>query len=487
MRFAPVTRRKAILLEANEVPFRVLDDYAAAHRGSSLARLLEGSRQYVTRTRDTVLSPWVTWPTVHRGVTDTCHQLHHFGQDLTRANREYPPIWEILAGRGIATGVFGSLHSHPLPSDLKHFSYYMPDTFAPDPDSFPKDLSCFQDFNLSMARESPRNVSRKVPLAKSLSVLTRHARLGLRWETLADVFRQVVDERLHPWKRVRRRTYQSVLGFDVFMHLLKTRQPGFTTFFTNHVASAMHRYWAARYPGHFETLGYDEAWIRLYRREIDFAMGKLDAALRELMAFVHARDEYVLVAASSMGQAAADSEPLKSQLYLVDAPSFMARLGVPASDWSLRPAMAPTVSVYVNPPALEAFRRSLSRLSVNGRALAYEERERGFFSLVFGHRNLPDRDIRVSLAGAPVEPRELGLSNVRVEDESNSTGYHVPEGSLLIYDPRRPVSERSRACVDTTRIAPTILEILGVARPRYWSEPVPSGPELAASPCATPS
>lgn len=64
---------------------------------------------------------------------------------------------------------------------------------------------------------------------------------GLGW--------QVVSERVRQARNVRRRTYQSVLAFDIFMKQLESTRPGFATFFTNHVASSMHRYWAAAFPG----------------------------------------------------------------------------------------------------------------------------------------------------------------------------------------------------------------------------------------------
>ena len=42
-----------------------------------------------------------------------------------------------------------------------------------------------------------------------------------------------------------RRTYQAGLAFDIFINFLQSTKPAFATFFTNHVASSMHRFWAA--------------------------------------------------------------------------------------------------------------------------------------------------------------------------------------------------------------------------------------------------
>jgi hypothetical protein len=71
-----------------------------------------------------------------------------------------------------------------------------------------------------------------------------------------------------------------------------------------------------------------------------------------------------------------------------------------------------------------------------------------------------------SIAGREVEIGRLGLERVTVEDQAASSGYHVPEGSLLVHDPMRPSPSGPRADrpeVPTTAIAPAVLDALGVA------------------------
>jgi len=106
----------------------------------------------------------------------------------------------------------------------------------------------FQEFNLSLARDSVRNVSTKIPWRLASRLLIHHCRLGIREKTLVDVVRQLYDEKIKPWQRTRRRTYQAVLGFDIFREALRTMEPDFATFFTNHAAATLHRYWAAASP-----------------------------------------------------------------------------------------------------------------------------------------------------------------------------------------------------------------------------------------------
>jgi len=465
-----MSERGVFLFELNEVPFRVLDDYAKANPASCVARLLSSSHQFETYSQDSALSPWVTWPTVHRGVTDKTHKLQNFGEDLTEADGSYPPLWSMLARAGVRTGQFASLHSYPLPGNLEPYDYYMPDTFAPESSAHPADLSIFQEFNLSMARASVRNVSTSIPVGNAFRLLRKSRSLGLRAGTLKEVAGQVLGEKFQPWKRVRRRIYQSVLAFDVFLRQFESKKPRFTTFFTNHVASSMHRYWAARYPEDYTQLKFEQDWIHRYRGEIDFAMNKFESCLRKLLKVLDSN--YLVFVASSMGQAAASGEPIKSQLYLTQPARFMSALGLTSSEWSERPAMAPRISVVVQETAADRFRGGLETLTVDGTPLKYQERERGFFSLFFGQRNLKEEVQSALLAGRPIPFDQLGLEKTAIEDESGSSAYHVREGSLLVLDPRKPPSGPQRSRIDTTEIAPTILKILGVAPPPYMAAPV---------------
>ena len=464
--------RSVVLFELNEVPFRVIDDFCRRHPRSTLARRVGEFAQYDTLSEDGVLSPWVTWPTLHRGVTDAQHHIHHFGQDLALADDRFPPIWRILAAKGLPVGVFASLHSYPLPSDVESYAYYMPDPFAAEAKCFPPELTVFQSFNLAMSRGSMRNVSDAVPAKWALKLAASLPKLGLRGRTVADVTRQIVDERLRSWPRIRRRTYQSVLAFDVFRRQLARKRPRFTTFFTNHVASSMHRYWGAAYPGDFDTHGFAADWIDRYQGEIDFTMSRFDPMLRWLLSFVDANPEYLLVVASSMGQAAAHGEPQKSQVYVTDLARFLELAGVPRGQWSERPAMAPDVSFFVEPAAQPAFRAFLDGARIEGAPIEHAEEEKGFYSLHLGHANVPKEREVLELSGRRIPFIEAGLGNVVIEDEAGSSGYHVPKGSLLVYDPQKRKGDVERRTIKTTVIAPSLLTALGIAPPSYMAQPI---------------
>ncbi len=471
--------RKVILLELNEVPWRIVDDHVDAHRQSALAGLLPVSHSFCAVAADRGhLSPWTTWPSLHRGVNDEHHMIGDLGQDHSAADEKYPPIWQVLHASGVSVGVFGSLHTYPVPPDMDSYSFYVPDAFASDPAAFPPELSTFQSLNLKMARESARNVDTGVPVKDALTVLKKTPALGIRPQTYAALSRQLIAERRRPWRSTRRRTFQAVLAFDLFMKQLGQRQPAFASFFTNHVASAMHRYWAATYPEDYDTVELGADWIEKYREEIPWAMAQADKMIQRLVEFVDSHPDYTLWIAASMGQGPTVAQPLETALYLTEVPTFMSAMGLPADHgWETRPAMLPQTNVEIAAPYRDTFEQNLKKLRIRGAPLAYRSADNGFYSLQLGHLNLHNRPKAVRFKGKVCAPQSLGLEPVEIEDRSNTTAYHVPEGLLTIYDPAdRSHKPRDRSEVSALSITPAILENFGVPRREYMQ----SGAELAS-------
>ncbi|WP_436795203.1 hypothetical protein [Actinospongicola halichondriae] len=460
-----------VVFELNEVPWRIIDWWVAANPTSATARLLEDSSQWTSVCPDEGhLSPWVTWPTLHRGVPNTVHGIGHFGQDTSAADEIAPTWWVRAVQAGRRVGVFGLLHTNELPPDVDRYAFFVPDTFAPSADTHPASLESFQAFNLSMARASARNVSTSIDVAAARRFLLRAPRLGLRPATVVRLVRQLIDERRRPTTRVRRRSYQSVLAFDLFVGQLRSSRPDAAAFFTNHVASAMHRYWAATFPGDYdpETFGFDAAWIDTWSGEIAEAMAHADRMLDRLRRHCDATGA-ALVVASSMGQQAAQGTPVGRQLYLRDVDAFVTDADIDPATVERRPAMDPHVNVQIaDPAALDLLRRRLDDLRIGGRELVWSEEEHGFVSMEFGQAD--DAIGAVTVGGQARTPAELGLEVIEIEDEVASTGYHVPGGILFTYDPgsrdggTSDAVDRSRSVVSTTEIASMILERLGVAR-----------------------
>jgi hypothetical protein len=464
-------QRRVILLEANEIPFKVFDYFCSKRPDSAIARVMDRSRQYRTFAEDKLrfLAPWITWPSLHRGVNDELHGILDFGQRDGEGARKYPPVWSLLGANGIRTGVFSSMQSSPLPDDSDQYAFYFPDMFAETSHTQPAELASFQEFNVSMTRESARNVSRRISLNTAARVILDSRKLGLKLTTFLDVARQLADEIVNPAHKTRRRAYQPMLMFDVFCKQLASSRPQFCTFFTNHVAAAMHRYWAAVFPEDYESFNLDKSWVEKYRGEIDFAMGKLDRIVRRLAAFVDQHSDYMLVIATSMGQAAIPASHVKEALNILHLEKFLAAVGLGPGDYEVRPAMAPDFSLNVAPHRADEFESTLAGLSIEGTPMAFA-RDNNFFHLTCyderpGLKQAKFRDKLVDIS-------ELGIGYFVQEDEVACTAQHVSEGSLIIYSPHsdsRPTSGRSE--ISALDFAPSLLQHFNIAVPTYMRRP----------------
>lgn len=471
-----VSGRRFVLFELNEVPFRVVQHFTKRHPRSAFAKILERGRRWDTVTPDQGhLSPWVTWPTLHRGVSSSEHHLLALGQDTSDADNHFPPVWTLLARARRRVGLFGSLHSYPMPKDVSSFDFYVPDTFAAGPETKPPALSTFQRFNLEMVDRSGRNVSSELPVREALGFLVRALPSGIRPSTLAKIARQVATERIWKYRTARRRTVQSLLAFDLFLAQLQDKTPDGAFFFTNHVASSMHRYWPATFVDDYRVTHWDESWVHRFSGEVDYTMAEADQMLSVLMAFADHHPDYLIFVSGSMGQAPVDApeRQVRTEVLLQDLGKFLKQLGV-KTGWERRRTMEPTYTVAFDEPrgAVE-FLDSVATLKIAGLGIKYQRLDDRGVEFVMGQPNIPDEDLTVTIGNCTLTPAEAGIANVRIDDEVGAAAYHVPEGMLLVYDPRRDGrGSVGGGPIPTTRIAPTLLALQGVDPPSYMGQPI---------------
>lgn len=462
--------KKIIQFELNEVPMRVIKDFCLHNPYSSFAKIYNNSKKIETFANDQGhLSPWVTWPTIHRGINNEKHTIGFFGQNLEEIDNEFPPLWNILRASNIDVGMFGSLHSYPLPKELNNFKFYVPDTFANGPECFPKNISYFQDFNLKMVDVSNRNVQSKLPIKEALKFSMNFYKLGISNKTIFDITSQIFKEKAIKERVVRRRSLQAQISFDIFYKNLLTFKPTYSTFFTNHVASAQHRYWLAKYPNDYKNILYDDSWIEKYNHEIDYAMQTADKFLKKIISFINNNNDYQLLLLSSMGQEATDNtNPVRSQLYIDDFDRFMSFLNFQSNDYSKKRSMLPQINFTLN-KNIDELCAKLNKFRINGELIQYDINE-NFCSISVGHENLKINEIHISYDNEVINHEFVGFKNILVQDEANTTAYHMPMGILFSYpnyNNEEPISQ-----ISTTEIAPSILNNFNVQRLDYMSKPI---------------
>lgn len=470
--------KTVILLEANEIPVRLVEDHVARRPGGNLAALVERSNTWVTTCEDELeLDPWISWPTLHRGVTESRHGIHHLGQSLESADEKYPPVWRLLTEAGVDVGVFGSLHSSHVPPDAEQYAFYLPDYFAREVYAHPPSLLPFQQFNLVMTRRSARNVDTGVPVEETLRFLAGAAVNGLRPATVGRVVAQLADERRDPVRKIRRRNVQAEIGLDLFVRLLDRTRPQLATYYTNHVAASMHRYWAAHFPGDYPE---DEAmpadWIERYAGEVPEAMDVFDRMLGRLMRWVDSNRHTELVVASSLGQAAVETGETRGFTTVTDTPRFMDFLGLDRSDWTEGHAMVPCISVDVRPDKVDEVVAKLEDLELMGSRpvrsanevapLSFDVKDGRTLHLFF-YLEGQEPAGKVQLDGRYEDLEDAGFGFFVHEDNVACSAHHVREGILAVYDPAAPPPSARWEPLSTLEVAPALLRRFGVEVPDY--------------------
>jgi hypothetical protein len=464
--------RSVILFELNEVPYKILNWYCDLKPNSHIAKLGAQSRQYrtyVTESGDKSLQPVSTWSTLHRGVTPDRHKVRAFGQPLDKADAEYPPIWRILAEHGATVGVFGSLLSYRVPENLSNYAFYFPEPLANEPVTHPAYLSPFQEFNLAMSRLSGRQVSTAIDWKLVSRIIPTLPRLGLSASTCLAVVRQLVGERIKPATKGRRRSIQSLLAFDIFIKELREKKPAFSTFFTNHVASAQHRFWAALFPEDYPESNYSQEWIDRYKHEIEYAMDMANGFAGRLMQFVQHKQNYLLLVASSMGQEAFNTEPNVSYLAIDDFPRFMSGLGFSPTQYEQRSVMMPCYGVALKLEYVDQFRQKLDSIFMDGKGLTVEYYDGGYFLINFSYTNYHG-PLSLQVSGQEISFESLGISVTKDEEGVYLSADHQPEGILLVFDPLNAGAAskpQENDKISVLEIAPSILRQFGVPIPSY--------------------
>ena len=300
------TRKKILLLEFNEINWQVVDQLIVERGENFLPNFVRLRKHGAWATQSAVerpplLDPWITWVTLHTGVSPAVHGASVLEQDsdTIRAKR----TWHYASEAGRSVGVFGSISAYP-PVPLKGFM--VPGPFAPSDDTFPDALRPVQQINRRYT-QAHNKTTRSPGLLEGLRMGARLVQLGLRPSTCVRVAAQLVRERLRPHSRWRRVTLQPLLNFDFFARLYRRERPDFATWHSNHAAHYMHHYWRAWDDSKFSSKS-PPAERAKYGQAVPLGYQICDELLGRAMDLID--DQTVLVLASSMGQ-----QPYVSEKY----------------------------------------------------------------------------------------------------------------------------------------------------------------------------
>ncbi len=448
-----------ILYELNEVPWRVIDWYVQKRPYSAFAELLKSAKTFTTVTKDEgELHPWTTWPTLHRGVYNNRHNIRFINQDLTEANA-YPPIWETLKKSGKNVGVFGSLQSYPPAQN--GYAFYVPDTFSPGCETFPEEYSAFQRFNL---RQTQQDGAQAAPVKIDSSVandVLKMMKVGLSVSACITLAIHILKERFNPLYRVRRSVLQGIVAFDIFKHALNKTKPEFCTFFTNHVAGMMHRYWKYTFPDDFGyTLSTDTD--KFHAGNIEYAMDVADAQLAYLMKYVDSV-KGMLILASSMGQEAIDRGEYFGEWRIKDVPKFLSSIEWQAPVQNML-AMQPDFNFsFDSDEDAEKFLQVVAGLTDSEGESIWKRSKRILSTVNLGLGASKDAitagEITFTFPGKASRQIKIQELGIELLNRDPGTGYHQPYGSLFLYGKNIEPSD-SRSEIESVEVRSAILQLM---------------------------
>ena len=450
--------RRLCVLELNEIPLRVFRWHAQRSPRSACATLLRDSLVGESLAEEELprdLYPSQSWATLSTGVPFSEHGVFWYGDAKPAA---FPMYWQAAAERGLTTGVVGVLHSSPLQLQCSGSSirFAIPDSFATEPDAIPARLEGLQAFNLAMTRTNSRAVTDPAPWRRYLSSAPAILRARVTLPTGARLAKLAAEVAIGKVPKERLRAAQFHLLADQFTQLSKHSDADLSVFFSNHIASAMHRYWFANFPDDWDTEIYDSAWVERFGDEIPYAMRSLDLWLERWMAWVKATNRTLLVI-SSMGQRGGESFDAAAKTALtLTAPELLAgSLGI-SEDFTVGNAMVPQVSfVFDSEASADAAAKRIADLSVRGISFVIDRREK---TLTISYSSAQDPAEKFTIDGRVLSPEEMGFSVVPVSE--HRAAVHDPKGSVIVYN--SPTAQLPSEPFNYVELAPAILASLGV-------------------------
>tara|TARA_Y100000589_G_C27192947_1_gene645563 strand:+ start:427 stop:1815 length:1389 start_codon:yes stop_codon:yes gene_type:complete len=459
--------KKLLIYELNELPKDLLLDYIRLKPNSTLSDLYKEGTLKITETKDQgELHPWSTWPTFYRGVNNNLHKIQFINQDKTFAEKNFPPIWNILANNNISIGIFGSLQSYP-PPDFENINFYLPDTFAPNSDAIPEILSSFQDFNLNIVGNN-NAVTRGITFVDLKNFTKCLLKRLISPKTIFKVSTQISKELLLPRYKIRRSLMQPLLSFDPYLKQLKKFKPSFSTFFTNHLAGMMHRYWYDYYPRNFKN---KVRKVSIFKKNsIIKALDIADRQIKTLILFAK-ENNYNLWIASSMGQSAIERGSYVKEIFLNEPQRLLKVLNLNSEDYKFMPSMYPDINIECkNQKANEEICSKIKLLvdSSNRQIITVRYKpESNSLNLMTNTSKKLIEDSYLFFKNNKIVLNDLGLELI---ERDIGTGYHIPEGILLTFGNESKDLLKNYEILDTTLIAPLILKYFNLKPKKYMKK-----------------
>ena len=115
--------------------------------------------------------------------------------------------------------------------------------------------------------------------------------------------------------------------------------------------------------------------------------------------------------------------------------------------------------------------KRLDDIQINSKKIEYFKTSSGDVRLDINLMN--QVKLEVNEGGVSINPDDIGIKNVDLQDASGSYAYHIPEGILLYYNADMDLRSRNKQdwrSVSSIEFAPSLLKKFNVDKPSYMDD-----------------
>jgi hypothetical protein len=457
-----------LLVEFNELSPILMDRFIGQGHLPNLRTMRDQSEVCISEAEEKppYLDPWIQWVNVHTGVPYSEHGISALSQGH---KLRYKSLWSIVSDEGWPVWVCGSMN---VQYDERIRGYVLPDPWATDLPPYPDELKPYFHFIQENVREYTND---RVPLTRSdyFQFMTFMLRHGLSFSTVEATVRQLHSERRTGCGRWRRAFIMDKFQFDMFSAIYRRLKPRFSTFFLNSTAHMQHCYWRDMQPELFTIAPKREAQLE-YGSAILHGYQEMDGLLGRVLNLVG--DSAVVILATALSQQPCllyEDKGGKHGYHVSDYDRLMAFAGV-ACPYRCAAVMSGQFWIHLQSESdAKIVEMRLQALRLGEKRVISTRREGSSVFTSCSTTEAIDSDAVVHIDGTEHATAFFSLFYALGIMKS---GMHHPDGILWTRHLHHRHTVR-REKVPLVSIAPTILDMLGIAKPQEMK-----GDSLLANP-----
>jgi len=466
---------KVICLEFNELSPVLMDKFIEQGRLPNFQKLRDQSFRYITDAEAVApnLEPWIQWVTVHSGLSWQEHGILVLGDGH---KKDFPRVWDLVAEQGHKVWICGSMNAsfrRPITG------FILPDPWSvgvvPYPDG---EFDAYVNFVRTYVQEHTRE---KAPVTKSdqlrfLQFMTTH---GMGQATIASILKQLMSERggRNRWKRA---VILDRLQWDIFAYYWNRHQPKYSTFFINSTAHFQHVYWRNMEPDLFASRPDAEEQAE-YENAILYGYEKMDEIVGRCLALADADTTVVFATALSQQPCLKYEERGGKTFYRPVEPEAFLRFAGITNHREFAPVMSEEFRLYFASPAeAEEGVRKLRAVTYQGKPAFLAQAEGS--DVIAGCCVMEEVPAHAALTNHAGE--QAAFAQQLYHAKVVKSGMHHPDGIFWIGTPegRRSAGRVAGAPerISLRRVAPTLLELMGMKPLDYMAEGLLTPEKLTA-------